>query len=353
MEELLKWASLVLIVYFFLSSVGTFLIMIIQFFRIKRNRENHSIDFQIEKESCVPVSIVFSVMEDEEQFSKKMKQLLSLNYPSYEIVMIYDGKNEMFLEHVNKTFSLESIQYPYRRQIETKAVLAIYEGNYKNVHLTFIHKEKGSLGDNLNVGINLARYPYLILLENHMSIHPDAISKMLYHMLSKENMVACGGSISLISDAKGLLGWIQKWVYQRNLILSFSKRPMNHIDIKKLWMIKKEYAINLGGLSNDPDVSISDFMCSIYDYCWEKEMDGSIQVISESTGFVSDYCTWSDYGDSDSSILGKVLFDFFGFVLIILSAVLSILPIMDLIIFLILYVSIECVIFVLCHLISK
>lgn len=352
MEELLKWLSLALIVYFFLSSLITFLFMIFQFFRIQKNRRNRSNTIRIEKESCVPVSIVFSVLEDEEKLSLKMEHLLSLDYPSYEIVMVYDGKNEMFLDHVNKTFSLERIHHPYRRQIETKAVSAIYEGDFKNVHLTFIQKEKESFGDNLNVGINLARYPYLILLENGMNIQVDAISKLLYHMLSKENMVACGGSIS-ITNEKGFFGWFQKRVYQRKSFLAFSKRPINRNDVKNLWMIKKECAFHLGGLSKEVDAGIPDFMCSLYDYCWDKDMDGAIQVITDSVGVVQAYSSWSDYGDSDSSILGKVLFHFLGFIILFLSTFFSVLPIVNLVIFLILYFIVEWIIFMICHSLSK
>ena len=81
----------------------------------------------MEKEACVPVSIVLSVMEDEQKLLKKMESLFALDYPSYEILMVYDGVNEMFLEHITKTYSLKQIQHPYRRQVETKAILGVYE----------------------------------------------------------------------------------------------------------------------------------------------------------------------------------------------------------------------------------
>lgn len=345
MIELLKWIAFSLCIYYLFSSLGMFAVMLFQFFRLRKLKKNYVSNFVMEKEACVPVSIVLSVMEDEQKLLKKMESLFALDYPSYEILMVYDGVNEMFLEHITKTYSLKQIQHPYRRQVETKAILGVYEGNMEHIHVTLVHKEKDGIGDAFNAGINLAKYPYLILLENSVRLNSSSIRNLLYLMIHKKDVVACGGMIDLDISTPTVLGKIQKLVYQRKQLLTFSKKPITQTDVKTVWMVKKEVALSVGGLAIESEDAIGDFMVKIYDYCWEKEMEDAILIVPNKMGFHEDYSTWGAYLDSDSSIVGKLCFHLFGLFFLFLAAFFSIFPTVELILFGCFYFFIEGFIF--------
>ncbi|MCI8575461.1 MAG: hypothetical protein HFI09_03230 [Bacilli bacterium] len=291
--ELLKWIILFFSSYFLIAICYSSCKMLFQLFRIKRLKANMEVAPKMEVESCVPVSIIVPILYDDEQkLAEMFDVLLNLNYPSYEIVMVYGGTNHMFLSHINKTLGLVKMQHPYRRRIDTSLILDIYEGKKNHCGFTLIHKEKSGLGDSFNVGVNLAKYPYVVLLESGIKIDNDALSKMLYRMLCSPMVVACGGFISFLKTNSSVAVWLQNLLNHRHNIMNYSRKAKDDGQ-NLLWMIKKEMIFTMQGLGDDE--SVASFMARCYEYCWDHEMESSIFVLPSTFGYVNPYNSIYEY----------------------------------------------------------
>jgi glycosyltransferase involved in cell wall biosynthesis len=258
--------------------------MFFQIWRLKKLKANTEVVPKIDDFSCVPVSIIVPLFNDDEQYlSLLLENLFNITYPSYEIVLVYDGNNDMFLSHVNKTFNLVKMQHPYRRRLETGLVEAIYEGRKEEVRLTLIHKEKKSMGDALNVGVNLAKYPFVVLLDSFIQIDKDAFSNMAYRLLRSNSIVACRGFIGLQQEKSPFLSNV---FYQRRMVMNYSKK-VDADEENSLWMIRKEMIFTLNGFQIGE--TIPDFMARCYEYCWDHEMDSAILFLPILLGYIKNF----------------------------------------------------------------
>lgn len=324
MVEFLKWMILFVFIYYVISSFLSILLMILQFFRIRSLRSHGFRQFDFESDSCIPVSLVVSISDDENMLLKMLDNLQKIDYPEFEILMVYDGKNESFLEHICNTLGLVKMNHPYRRRIPSKPVLGIYEGNVAHIHYTLIQKEVGGLGDSYNAAFNLAKFPYVFLLDEHISIRSDAFKKMMYMILSHNQMVACGGLTAFQIPSKKLLFLFQKLEYQRRKILGYRKKPRKYTSLNSLWMIRKEIIFEIGGFQEELHEDVLQFMVSMDEYCWEKEIDSAVQLIPEDVSDVYPSLTWGEYFDQDFTFLHKILWEFLMIVLIVLALFLQV-----------------------------
>lgn len=293
MVDFIKYLTYLLCFYFIVSVFFSSFIGMIQLLRVYFKKREYVISSEMKKDSCIPVSIILPVVESEQLLADKLSYLLELDYPVYEVVMVYDGSDEMLVSHINNTYSLVEMHHPIRQQLKTSPVKAVYEGDYKNISITLVHKVASSFGDAINVGFNLAKYPYVLPLCDKIGIQVDGVKKLMYAMFSKPNMIACGG-FSNILPSNTLTKRQRLERFKRN-IMGYSKKPSWDSNIKALWLLKKEIIFDFGGFNSYMNDSFSSFMKLFYDYCWERELDQSIMVIPENVGIIPSYSSWSSY----------------------------------------------------------
>ena len=306
--ELLKWMVFFFSSYYVLLSVFLILKMAIQLKRVMiLQAKGHDVPVFTNR-ACVPISIIVPIKSDEKELVTYLSMLLSFTYPSYEIVLVYDETDEMLLSHITKTYGLEKMQHPYRNRFATERILNIYEGMSEHVGITLVQKEKSSVRDAYHAGINLSKYPYVILLDEDIEMTKDALSQMIYQMLRSSSMVASRGRMSL-KKKESTFDYFN-FFYYRKAVMSYSKRVRDEGE-KSLWLLKKEMIFTLNGLQEDE--TISHFMARFYEYCWDHEMEDAIAIMPSTVGFYRTFPSLLEYLLFSPFFLIKFCMIFLGF----------------------------------------
>jgi cellulose synthase/poly-beta-1,6-N-acetylglucosamine synthase-like glycosyltransferase len=165
-----------------------------------------------------PVSIIVPAYNEEAGIVQSVRSLLSVNYPTYEIIVINDGSKDNTLEKMIQTYEMKEINKVVRKQVETRPIKKVYQSTILP-NLFLVDKENGGKADALNVGLNFSHYPYFCSLDGDSVLENDAFLKVMQPIIdSNEEVIASGGSVRIANGCQIQSGFVQK--------IALSDRPL-------------------------------------------------------------------------------------------------------------------------------
>ena len=144
-----------------------------------------------------PISILVPAYNEEAGIIPSVRSLISIQYPSFEVIVINDGSKDSTLEKMIEHYEMFPIQKVVRTQIPSNRIKAVYQSRILP-HLYLIDKENGGKADALNAGLNVSNYPYFCSLDGDSILERDAFVKVMKPILeSNGDVIASGGSIRI------------------------------------------------------------------------------------------------------------------------------------------------------------
>ena len=202
MAEFLKGITLGYGTYLILYSTFLFISVIVGalalYYRNKRTRYKNVADHEYQ----IPVTIVVPAYNEEVTVVETVKSLLSLEYHSYEIIVVDDGSKDNTTAVLREGFDMHPVRRPIRRQVPCKDVETVYECFTEKVPLVLIRKVNGGKADALNMGINASHYPYFICMDADSVLQADSLIRITRPILENEDIVAVGGVVRPCNDVE-------------------------------------------------------------------------------------------------------------------------------------------------------
>lgn len=157
------------------------------------------------------VSLLVPAYNEELTIIENVYCLMTLNYPTYEVIVINDGSSDHTMDVLVSEFGLKRVPNPdFRGTIDTNAVRGVYH-NSDYPQLFIVDKENGGKADSLNAGINLSHYPLISSIDADSLLEKDALIKMArMYMENPEEMVAIGGDVRIANGCLIENGAVQK-----------------------------------------------------------------------------------------------------------------------------------------------
>lgn len=219
--SILRWVGYGTLVYFVLMQ-GYFIFLAVRSAIELRRNYQHSrygrITELLSSRTTPPVSIVIPAYNEEIGIVDSIRSMSIVKYPRLEIVVTNDGSTDGTLEALIEAFDLEKVRIPYRPDIETQPVNAIYRGRGA-VDITVIDKENGGRADALNAGLNIARYPYALCTDADVILDAECLMRSMQRVLEdRERTVAVGGNIRPLNGSKVKLGHLISASVPKDLI---------------------------------------------------------------------------------------------------------------------------------------
>jgi cellulose synthase/poly-beta-1,6-N-acetylglucosamine synthase-like glycosyltransferase len=157
-----------------------------------------------------PVSIIVPAFNEEAGIIQSVRSLLSVNYPTYEIIVVNDGSTDQTLKKLIEHYDMKETSRVVRKQVHTKPIKTIYQSSILS-NLFLVDKENGGKADALNVGLNFSHYPYFCSLDGDSVLEPDAFLKVMKPIIdSNEEVIASGGSVRIANGCEIKNGHILK-----------------------------------------------------------------------------------------------------------------------------------------------
>ncbi|GAA4282464.1 glycosyltransferase family 2 protein [Gaetbulibacter aestuarii] len=168
-----------------------------------KKRYNFQDETPLLKSTNLPsISILAPAFNEELNVIENVSSLLSLDYPSYEIIIINDGSHDGTLEKLITTFNLVLDETRYYSPLETQAIRGIYVSKKKShKNLKVIDKANGGKSDALNAGINICANEIICCIDVDCILERDSLLKLVKPFLNNEKKVIASGGIIRVANS--------------------------------------------------------------------------------------------------------------------------------------------------------
>jgi cellulose synthase/poly-beta-1,6-N-acetylglucosamine synthase-like glycosyltransferase len=156
------------------------------------------------------ISILAPAHNEAATVIESVRSLLTLRYPSLEVVLVNDGSSGDTLAVLERAFDLVAIHAaPIRRRIETQPIRGLYRSR-RTPALVVVDKENGGKADALNAGLVVATGELACAIDADTIVEPDALQRMIRPFLLDDNVVAAGGTLRVVNGAEVRAGRVVK-----------------------------------------------------------------------------------------------------------------------------------------------
>lgn len=181
------------------------IILLISVFQLRKEYmldRNQTFDEYMNESFAKPVSIIVPAFNEEAGIVASVRSLLSIDYPSFEIIVVNDGSNDATIDKLIENYDMREINPAVRKMVETEAVKKIYQ-SASLPHLFLIDKQNGGKADALNAGINFSHFPYFCSLDGDSVLERDAFLKVMKPIMdSNGEVIASSGSIRIANGCE-------------------------------------------------------------------------------------------------------------------------------------------------------
>jgi len=158
-----------------------------------------------------PITVIAPAHNEESSIRVAVRNLLDLDYPELEVIVVNDGSVDRTLAELQVEFRLRSVRAVYVPEIASARVRGIYRSD-ADVRLTVIDKEAGgSKADAVNAGLNSASSPYVCIVDADSVLERDALLRIMIPVMADPvHVVGVGGIIRVLNGSVITEGQMQQ-----------------------------------------------------------------------------------------------------------------------------------------------
>jgi len=193
--------------WYYLASNIAYLVMLLVAFKTsaahQHRLESHRLGWIKESPLAPPITIIVPAHNEEASIRVEVRNLLELDYPELEIVVVNDGSDDGTLDEMREEFRLRPVRSVYVASLKSAPVRGLYRSGV-DARLLVIDKEPaGSKADAINAGLNAATSPYVCIVDADSVLERDALLRIMVPVLADpKRVVAVGGIIRVLNGSE-------------------------------------------------------------------------------------------------------------------------------------------------------
>ncbi|MBW3667286.1 MAG: glycosyltransferase family 2 protein [Actinobacteria bacterium] len=207
--RVLAWVGYATILFFVVMQAYLLFLALASAAALRRHhhlRRFGRVDEMLSTRTAPPVSILIPAYNEEAGIVDAVRSMSIVHYPRFEMVVINDGSTDGTLQALIEGFDLEQVRIPYRPDLPTEPIRAIYRARGA-VDITVLDKENGGVSDAVNAGLNAARHPYILRTDADVVLDPDCLVHSMQRVVEdRERTVAVGGNVRPLNGSVLRLG---------------------------------------------------------------------------------------------------------------------------------------------------
>jgi len=185
----------ILIIYFTAYLVVDFLLYFNALYGFFKRKKSSDKNYDFNKHQ---ISIVVPAYNEEVSIITCIDNLLRLDYPNYEIVLVNDGSSDKTMNVLKNTYNLVEIEKHQTEELKSSEIKNIYK--LPNTNLILIDKENGGKADAINAGINYVTGDYVCTIDADSVLDPDALKEVIKPYIDNPNTIVSGGQLAVAND---------------------------------------------------------------------------------------------------------------------------------------------------------
>jgi cellulose synthase/poly-beta-1,6-N-acetylglucosamine synthase-like glycosyltransferase len=169
----------------------------------QRGIESFRLRWITESPLAPPITLLAPALNEEKSIRLSIRNLLELDYPELEVIVINDGSKDRTLQELQDEFKLRPIRMVYVQEVPSARIRGAYRSD-ADPRLLVIDKESGgSKADAVNAGLNAATSPYVCIVDSDSMLERDALLRIMVPVLADpERVVGVGGIIRILNGSE-------------------------------------------------------------------------------------------------------------------------------------------------------
>ena len=193
--------------WYYLASNFTYLVMLLVALKTsaahQRRLESHRLKWIADSPLAPPVTVIAPAHNEESSIRVAVRNLLVLDYPQLEVIVVNDGSEDRTLEEMREEFHLRPVRAVYVTEVESAPVRGLYRSGVDSRLLVVDKEPGGSKADAVNAGLNAATSPYVCVVDADSVLERDALLRIMLPILADpKRVVAVGGIIRVLNGSE-------------------------------------------------------------------------------------------------------------------------------------------------------
>lgn len=214
MIRLLEIANHALFWYYFVCNLAylAMLLIALKTSALHQHRlKSHRLSWIKDTPLSPPITVIAPAHNEEKSIRVAVRNLLDLDYPELELIVVNDGSLDRTLAQISDEFRLRRVDSLYIAETKTARVRGLYRSDV-DPRLTVVDKEPGgSKADAVNAGLNAATSPYVCVVDADSVLERDALLRIMVPVLADPAHVVCvGGIVRVLNGSEIKEGRIQR-----------------------------------------------------------------------------------------------------------------------------------------------
>jgi len=201
--------------WYYLASNLSYLTMLIVALKTsaahQRRLKSHRLSWFKVSPLAPPITIIAPAHNEERSIRVAVRNLLDLDYPELEVIVVNDGSEDRTLEEMREEFRLRPVRAVYVPEAKSAPVRGLYRSEV-NASLLVVDKESGgSKADAVNAGLNAATSPYVCIVDADSVLERDALLRIMVPIMEDpKRVVAVGGIIRVLNGSEIEGGYLRR-----------------------------------------------------------------------------------------------------------------------------------------------
>jgi cellulose synthase/poly-beta-1,6-N-acetylglucosamine synthase-like glycosyltransferase len=214
MSRFLEICNHILFWYYLASNVA-YLVMLLVALKTsaahQRRLESYRLNWIADTPLAPPITLIAPAHNEEASIRVAVRNLLELDYPELEIIVVNDGSQDRTLEEMRDEFRLRPVRMVYVPALKSARVRGLYRSGVDSRLLVIDKEPAGSKADAVNAGLNAATSPYACVVDADSVLERDALLRIMLPILAdSKRVVAVGGIIRVLNGSEITNGHIRR-----------------------------------------------------------------------------------------------------------------------------------------------
>src|SRR5438874_8885795 len=158
-----------------------------------------------------PITLIVPAYNEEASIRVNIRNLLKLDYPELEIIVVNDGSRDRTLEELCEEFRLRRLRAVYVAETKSAPVRGLYRSDVHSNLMVIDKVAAGSKADAVNAGLNAATSPYVCIVDADSILERDSLLRIMAGVLNDPaRVMAVGGIVRVLNGSRVVAGELKE-----------------------------------------------------------------------------------------------------------------------------------------------
>jgi cellulose synthase/poly-beta-1,6-N-acetylglucosamine synthase-like glycosyltransferase len=196
-----------LLFWYYLASNLAYLAMLIIALKTsalhQKHLQSHRLNWLKEAPMVPPITVIAPAHNEETSIRVSIRNLLELDYPAFEVIVVNDGSTDRTLEELREEFRLRPVRAVYVPEVRSATVRGLFRSDVDSKLIVIDKEPGGSKADAVNAGLNAASSPYVCVVDSDSVLEHDALLRIMVPVLDDpQRVVAVGGIVRVLNGSE-------------------------------------------------------------------------------------------------------------------------------------------------------